>query len=104
MGQGHDHGTETMNDGRLAAAVAVNILLTLAQIIGGVVSGSLSLIADALQLLAPGGVLYFSCNRQRFKLEPRADWQVRDITAQTLDEDFKRPPPAHRCWRITPAD
>lgn len=51
MGQGHDHGTETMNDGRLAAAVAVNILLTLAQIIGGVVSGSLSLIADALHNL-----------------------------------------------------
>ena len=51
MGQGHDHGTESMNDGRLAAAVAVNVLLTLAQIIGGVVSGSLSLIADALHNL-----------------------------------------------------
>lgn len=51
MGQGHDHGTDTMNDGRLAAAVAVNVLLTLAQIIGGVVSGSLSLIADALHNL-----------------------------------------------------
>lgn len=51
MGQGHDHGTETMNDGRLAAAVAVNVLLTLAQIIGGVVSGSLSLVADALHNL-----------------------------------------------------
>ena len=62
-----------------------------------------ALIADALALLAPGGVLYFSCNRQRFKLEPREDWQVRDITAQTLDEDFKRPPPAHRCWQITRA-
>lgn len=51
MGQGHDHGTDSMNDGRLAAAVAVNVLLTLAQIIGGVVSGSLSLIADALHNL-----------------------------------------------------
>lgn len=51
MGQGHDHGTESMNDGRLAATVAVNVLLTLAQIIGGVVSGSLSLIADALHNL-----------------------------------------------------
>lgn len=51
MGQGHDHGTDTMNDGRLAAAVIVNVLLTLAQIIGGVVSGSLSLIADALHNL-----------------------------------------------------
>lgn len=51
MGQGHDHGTETMNDGRLAAAIAVNVLLTFAQIVGGVVSGSLSLIADALHNL-----------------------------------------------------
>ncbi len=51
MGQGHDHGTDTMNDGRLAAAVAVNVLLTFAQIVGGVVSGSLSLIADALHNL-----------------------------------------------------
>lgn len=33
MGQGHDHGTDNMNDGRLATAVAVNVLLTLAQII-----------------------------------------------------------------------
>lgn len=51
MGQGHDHGTDNMDDGRLAASVAVNVLLTLAQIIGGVVSGSLSLIADALHNL-----------------------------------------------------
>ncbi|MDP1912104.1 cation diffusion facilitator family transporter [Brevundimonas sp.] len=51
MGQGHDHGAEDMPDGRLVAAVAVNVLLTVAQIIGGVVSGSLSLIADALHNL-----------------------------------------------------
>lgn len=51
MGQGHDHGTDSMKDGRLALAVGVNILLTMAQIIGGVVSGSLSLIADALHNL-----------------------------------------------------
>ena len=33
---------------RLAIAVAINLLLTVAQILGGVLSGSLSLIADAL--------------------------------------------------------
>lgn len=60
-----------------------------------------ALIADAMRLLAPGGVLYFSCNRQRFKLDALEGYQVRDISPQTLDEDFKRPPPAHRCWRIT---
>lgn len=57
MGQGHDHGAENLPDGRLIAAVAVNVLLTVAQIIGGVVSGSLSLIADALHNLSDAASL-----------------------------------------------
>lgn len=63
----------------------------------------LALIGRARALLAPGGVLYFSTNRRKFKLDPAAVQGAHcvDITAQTLDEDFKRPPPAHRCWRIT---
>jgi cobalt-zinc-cadmium efflux system protein len=48
MGAGHDHGTETMSDGRLIAATAINMLLTVTQIVGGILSGSLGLIADAL--------------------------------------------------------
>jgi 23S rRNA (guanine2445-N2)-methyltransferase / 23S rRNA (guanine2069-N7)-methyltransferase len=62
------------------------------------------LIRCALALLAPGGTLYFSTNRRGFKLDTEAlgdDVQARDITAQTLDEDFKRPPPAHKCWAIS---
>jgi 23S rRNA (guanine2445-N2)-methyltransferase / 23S rRNA (guanine2069-N7)-methyltransferase len=61
------------------------------------------LIRHCLALLAPGGVLYFSSNRRGFKLDPTlADLaQIDDITAQTLDEDFKRPPPAHKCWRLS---
>ncbi len=61
-----------------------------------------ALIHDALQLLAPGGTLYFSTNRRGFKLDTSLaeTAAVDDITAQTLDEDFKRPPPAHRCWRL----
>ena len=59
-----------------------------------------ALIQDCLKLLAPAGTLYFSTNRRGFKLDPAAaaDYEVKDLTAQTLDEDFKRPPPAHRCW------
>lgn len=49
---GHDHGTEHMGDKRLTVAIGVNVLLTVAQIIGGVISGSLSLIADALHNLS----------------------------------------------------
>jgi len=37
-----------MGDRRLGWAIAINMLLTVAQVIGGVVSGSLALIADAL--------------------------------------------------------
>lgn len=64
-----------------------------------------ALIQGAAALLAPGGVLYFSTNKRRFKLDPAATAGLRceEITLQTLDEDFKRPPPAHRCWRIRPA-
>ena len=60
-----------------------------------------ALIGDAVQLLAPGGVLYFSTNRQRFKLDALDGLKVEDITLQTLGEDYKRPPAPHRAWRIT---
>ena len=49
MGHNHNHNElEHMADRRLVWAIAINMLLTLAQIVGGVISGSLSLIADAL--------------------------------------------------------
>ncbi|MFK7901546.1 MAG: cation diffusion facilitator family transporter [Nitratireductor sp.] len=49
MAQSHLHGnTSEIGERRLWWAVAANMLLTVAQIIGGIVSGSLSLVADAL--------------------------------------------------------
>lgn len=45
---GHSHGEENLSGRQLIFAVAINVLLTVAQIIGGIVSGSLALIADAL--------------------------------------------------------
>lgn len=48
MGDRHDHGAEGLSDRALIAATGINILLTVAQIVGGIVSGSLALIADAL--------------------------------------------------------
>ena len=62
-----------------------------------------AMIEQCMKLLAPGGALYFSSNRRGFKLDAAtlAAFACVDITAQTLDEDFKRPPPAHRCWRIS---
>ena len=45
---GHSHGEEQLSDRQLVFAVVINVILTLAQVIGGIVSGSLALIADAL--------------------------------------------------------
>lgn len=49
MGHGHSHGDPSkIGEKRLWWAVVANVALTFAQIIGGIISGSLSLIADAL--------------------------------------------------------
>lgn len=49
MGHNHHHGDPSeIGERRLWWAVTANMLLTLAQVAGGLVSGSLSLIADAL--------------------------------------------------------
>lgn len=63
------------------------------------------LIRDAARLLTEDGILYFSTNRRRFELdtEALAGLEARDITRDTLDEDFRRPPPPHRCWAISNA-
>jgi cobalt-zinc-cadmium efflux system protein len=51
-GHGHHHVDLEAGDRRVAGAIAVNLALTLAQIVGGLVSGSLALIADALHNLS----------------------------------------------------
>jgi len=44
----HHHVDPDAGDARVAWAVAVNLALTVAQVVGGILSGSLALIADAL--------------------------------------------------------
>ncbi len=63
------------------------------------------LIHGAAALLARDGVLIFSTNFQRFRLdrERLADLVIEDITRRTIPEDFKRNPKIHRCFRITRA-
>lgn len=57
------------------------------------------LLRDCLSLLAPGGQLFFSNNRQGFRLDPAInDWaESEEITEQTVPPDFRRHRP-HRCW------
>lgn len=52
----HHHHTPDSDRG-LFVAVGINVLLTLAQVIGGIISGSLSLIADALHNLSDAASL-----------------------------------------------
>ena len=61
----------------------------------------LALLSDTLRLLTPGGELFFSNNRQGFRLDPGVGnlAAVTEISAQTLPVDFKRHTP-HRCWLL----
>lgn len=61
------------------------------------------LIDLAMARLAKGGVLYFSNNFRKFELDEglAARYQVEEISAQTLDQDFARNSKIHRAWRIT---
>jgi len=60
------------------------------------------LIEACMDILAPGGLLVFSTNAQRFRLEPSVaeKYDVRDISAETIPEDFARNPKIHRCYEI----
>jgi 23S rRNA (guanine2445-N2)-methyltransferase / 23S rRNA (guanine2069-N7)-methyltransferase len=60
------------------------------------------LINDAVKLLADDGVLYFSTNFRRFKIDlaALADCHINNITAATIPKDFARNPKIHYCWSI----
>lgn len=57
----------------------------------------------AMQILSPGGTIYFSNNFRKFKLDTEAlqEFQIEDISAETIGFDFERNPGIHRCWKIT---
>ncbi|MCQ8104397.1 bifunctional 23S rRNA (guanine(2069)-N(7))-methyltransferase RlmK/23S rRNA (guanine(2445)-N(2))-methyltransferase RlmL [Methylomonas sp. SURF-2] len=62
-----------------------------------------TLLKNAAALLAPGGVLYFSTNFRRFKMDTAAlaGLNIEDISASTIPEDFARDRKIHFCWRIS---
>lgn len=59
-----------------------------------------SLIHSAMKLLNPNGILYFSTNFRQFKLSEQISQQyaVNNISADTIDVDFKRNPRIHQCY------
>jgi 23S rRNA (guanine2445-N2)-methyltransferase / 23S rRNA (guanine2069-N7)-methyltransferase len=61
-----------------------------------------TLINQAAALLERDGVLVFSTNLRKFRLERDAlgAFEIEDITRKTLPPDFERNPKIHHCFRI----
>ncbi len=66
----HHHNVDAMDDRKLGWAIAINMLLTLAQIIGGVLSGSLALIADALHNFSDAASLWIAWIARKIGRKP----------------------------------
>lgn len=66
----HAHGAAEAGDRKVAWAVAVNVLLTVAQIVGGVFAGSLALIADAIHNLSDAVALGLAYAARRVARRP----------------------------------
>ncbi|MGD8484567.1 MAG: cation diffusion facilitator family transporter [Thioalkalispiraceae bacterium] len=66
----HHHDVESMGDRRLVVAIAFNMLLTVAQVIGGLVSGSLSLVADALHNFSDASSLLIAWVARKIGRQP----------------------------------
>lgn len=64
-----------------------------------------ALITDAVKCLYSGGEIVFSNNLRQFKLDEQAliamGLSVKNISRQTLPEDFQRNPKIHHCWVLT---
>jgi 23S rRNA (guanine2445-N2)-methyltransferase / 23S rRNA (guanine2069-N7)-methyltransferase len=61
------------------------------------------MIRNAMAKLAPNGVLIFSNNFRKFKMDELTlrQFDCENITPQTLDMDFERNPRIHNVWKIT---
>ena len=69
----HHQGNPEQGDARVALAVAINLGLTVAQVVGGILSGSLALIADALHNLSDAVSLIIAFAARRIARRPADD-------------------------------
>lgn len=72
----HHHDTSQMTERRLWWAVGANMILTVAQILGGLVSGSLSLIADALHNFSDAASLLIALIAIRIGRKPADEYKT----------------------------
>lgn len=61
-----------------------------------------TLLEASMRLLEPGGVLIFSTNLRKFRLDPSlaARFDIEDRTAWSIPKDFQRKQRIHQCWFI----
>lgn len=61
------------------------------------------LLRSAARRLSPEGILIFSNNNRRFRLDADAlpELEIENISAKTIPPDFVRNQRIHNCWRIT---
>lgn len=84
MGHHHVH-TEQAGDRRVWWAVAVNVLLTVVQIVGGLLSGSLSLVADAIHNLSDAISMAIAYIARRIARRPaNEDWTFGYVRAELI--------------------
>jgi cobalt-zinc-cadmium efflux system protein len=69
-GHGHHHISPKDGDTRVFWAVVVNLVLTVAQIAGGILSGSLALIADAVHNLSDALTLFIAFFARKIARRP----------------------------------
>lgn len=84
MGHHHVH-SEQAGDRRVWWAVAVNVLLTVVQIVGGLLSGSLSLVADAIHNLSDAISMAIAYIARRIARRPaNEDWTFGYVRAELI--------------------
>lgn len=69
-GHTHCHNHSDMAQTKLVWAIAINLLLTFFQIVGGILSGSLALLADALHNFGDAGALIVALVARRYTQRP----------------------------------
>ncbi len=72
-GHGHGHGHGSSAKSALAAALGITTLFMVVEVVVGVWSGSLALLADAGHMLADSGSLVLAIVAQHFASKPRTD-------------------------------
>ena len=71
-GHSHTHVSEETREKNLFITIALNFLITIVQIAGGIVSGSLALLSDALHNLSDGVALVIAYIAMRLSKRPKS--------------------------------